>query len=122
MIMVSNYRQERRRIALARAQATLVPVFIRVTATNPRPNANAEIARWASHNPIFQKWPAAVNPKLVRKWRMVNARYFRQLARLVSDGPAVSVVMGTSPASLAPADIEIPFGSRPVIVIKVVSA
>jgi hypothetical protein len=123
MIMAStNYEQEQRRIDLARARATRVPVFVRVAVTNPRANANAEFAEWVSRNAFLQKWPGAVNPKLHSKWRKVStfARYFKGMARLVSDGPAVSVEI-SSPVTLSP-DLEIPFGSRPVFAIQVVPA
>jgi hypothetical protein len=116
----TNYEQQRRRIELARAQATRVPVFVRITATNPHPNANEQIARWASHNAFLRNWPGAVNPSIHTKWRKVSSftGYFKKLTRLVSDGVALNVEF-TSPVTLGPY-FEIPSGSKPVFSFQVV--
>jgi hypothetical protein len=116
----TDYEQQQRRIEIARAQATRVPITVRVTATNPIANASAEFAEWAGHNAFLRQWPGAVNPKLHSRWRKISyyTSYFRKLASLVSDGPAVSVEI-TSSTTLSP-DLEIPFGSKPVFNFQVV--
>jgi hypothetical protein len=116
----ANYEQEKRLREIARERATRVPILVRVVATNPHANASAEFAEWVGNNAMLRKWPGTVNPNIHPKYRRVSefTGYFRKQARLVSDGPAVSVEI-SSPVTLSPY-FEIPFGSKPVFSFQVV--